>query len=376
MINQSELVKLIDRLDRYPVGLPDSPFIRQFFDKYLTEAEIEIASAFPHHEVTLEEICKIVNKEVSAVLPILESLADKGTVVDYKIEDKKHFWVLTPSIIGFVEFSLMKERTNVDQKDIAELIKKYESTLFHEVFGSKTQLTRVMLNMDVPTDSTVRPLSEIEEIVRKAGGGTVQQCYCRNKQELLGQKCEVIDDKEVCFTISKVGSDFLIRRGYGKWISADEIIERVRALGKKGLIHVTDNIRNDPSFICNCCHCCCGLLGGINEYHKQHAVNTSEYIISVDDNKCNNCGACTKKCQIHALSFKDKKLEVDFDNCLGCGACVQFCKKEALSLKVRKKKPFIPRNMTLLYLTLLKEKNKLLQFLSKLFVDRIKQLFR
>ena len=56
MINPEVLVKLIDRLDSYPVGLPDAPEIREFLNIFLTPDEAYLASIFPFKEVTAVEL--------------------------------------------------------------------------------------------------------------------------------------------------------------------------------------------------------------------------------------------------------------------------------------------------------------------------------
>ena len=55
---KSSLVPLIDRLNRYPVGLVDSGKLREILSILFSEDEAYIASRFPLQEATLEELAE------------------------------------------------------------------------------------------------------------------------------------------------------------------------------------------------------------------------------------------------------------------------------------------------------------------------------
>ena len=360
MIDQKVLVKLIDRLDAYPVGLPDSPEIREFFNIFLSPEEAYLASIFPFKEVTSKELAAKTGWEICKVEKLLNVMAEKGTVFDFKLKEGSVYWLLTPSVIGFIELALMKMRKDMPMNKLAGLLDDYESKyMYKEILGAKTPIARALVEFDVPVSSRIMTTAEIERLIRAAGGGAMQPCYCRHKKHLLGQTCKVAPHLETCFTIGKSGVDFLVRRGFGVKISADEMILRVRNLGKLGLIHVTDNIRDKPSFICNCCGCCCGLLAGITKNKIRHSVSPTGYILNVNSGLCSGCGLCAGKCQIGAITVKDKKARLDRLNCLGCGSCVKFCKKNALSLVKRENPCGIPGSGITKFLKIAREKGKL-----------------
>ncbi len=360
MINPEVLIKLIDRLDSYPVGLPDGAEIREFLNIFLTADEAYLASIFPFKEVSPAELAERSGWAPAKVETTLEAMAEKGTVVDFRLKEGAAYWLLTPSVVGFIEFSLMKVRKDLPMEKLAGLLEAYETgSLYKEVFGSKTPITRALPGLDVPVSSQIMTTAEIERLIRAAGGGSAQACYCRHKKHLLGKSCAIAPHLDTCFTIGRTGADFLVRRGFGVRISADEMIGRVRALGKLGLIHVTDNIRNKPSFICNCCGCCCGLLRGITEKKIPHAVAPTAYILKINGALCTGCGRCAAKCQIKAISIKGKKANVDAANCLGCGSCIKFCQSGALGLVTRGRPPKTPKNGTAKFLRIAYEKGKL-----------------
>ena len=144
---KSHLVPLIDRLNRYPVGLVDNEKLREILALLFSEEEAFIASCFPLSETTSEELAARTKIDVKGLRPKLEQMADKGLVVDTPCEDTT-YWMLMPGLIGFFEFTFMKRRTDIPLAEVAKLMREY----LHEVrpgqaeefFGSATQLTRAL----------------------------------------------------------------------------------------------------------------------------------------------------------------------------------------------------------------------------------------
>ena len=54
---KSSLVPLIDRLNRYPIGLIENAKLREILSLLFDEREAFVASRFPLMEATLEELC-------------------------------------------------------------------------------------------------------------------------------------------------------------------------------------------------------------------------------------------------------------------------------------------------------------------------------
>jgi len=65
-------------------------------------------------------------------------------------------------------------------------------------------------------------------------------------------------------------------------------------------------------------------------------VETLATVISRDDEKCFQCGACTGMCATGALSIKRPEMVVIFDpeKCSGCGLCVQVCPVRAMEMSL------------------------------------------
>lgn len=72
------------------------------------------------------------------------------------------------------------------------------------------------------------------------------------------------------------------------------------------------------------------------KFLEKYGVTITELatVISRDDDKCFQCGACTGVCPVDALSIDRPSMEVLFDpaKCTGCGQCVRICPVKAMQV--------------------------------------------
>ena len=173
-------------------------------------------------------------------------------------------------------------------------------------------------------------------IVKGARSHAVSYCYCRHKAEHLGERCDAPID--VCLSLD-AGAEYIINRGFGRAISGEEAMGVLEDAKKAGLVQIADNVLNKPTYICNCCGCCCGQLQSINQYDL-NGVNPSGFQPESDSEKCVGCSLCSKSCPVTAISMVAGRVggkrrnalrpKLDGDRCIGCGVCAAACRKEAM----------------------------------------------
>lgn len=384
--SKSSLVPLIDRLNKYPVGLVDSEKLRKILTLLFDHREAFVASCFPLEEATLAELSKRTRLSEEELLPVLERMADKGLVMDMPYGDKTYY-LLMPGLIGFFEFTFMKNRTDLPMKKIAELMQEYmhenpQTGMAKEFFGSSTQLTRSLVYEEqIPVTSEITTYESAREIIKQAGYGAIGMCYCRHKKEHLDQTCQKDAPMEgICISLG-AGAKFMVRRGFAEHKTTEELLAVLDRARELNLTHVTDNIRHKPSFICNCCSCCCELLAGVQAgYHN--GIAKTPFVAVIDETKCNGCGLCLKACNVHGIVRKDGDGEkrhparVLEGVCLGCGACVPACKRDALTLVERPERPLPPEKRKDLYFKLLKEKGRLRPYVMLKATKTLKGMFQ
>jgi NAD-dependent dihydropyrimidine dehydrogenase PreA subunit len=374
---KSSLVPLIDRLNKYPIGLVDSAKLRQILSLLFSEEEALVASRFPLEEATLPELAKRTGLPAGKLADILESMAEKGLVMDMPCEGTTYY-LLMPGLIGFFEFTFMKQRADLPLAELAKLMREYlEECQAPEFFGSKTQLTRSLVYAEhVPVTSSVTSYEDARQIITASGYGAVGLCYCRHKKEHEKKVCSKgAPIEEICISLGNAAR-FMVRRGFAQERTSDELLAVLARARSFNLTHITDNIRHKPSFICNCCHCCCELLAGVQMGYVDGIAKTG-FSVAIDSVRCNGCCLCVRACNVQALAVAsaERRAELKKELCLGCGACISACPQGSLTLVTLAKRPVPPHKRKDLFVKMLKEKGRFTPFLLLALSKKVRSFF-
>ena len=380
--SKSALTPLIDRLNRYPIGLVDSARLREILSLLFDDTESFVGSRFPLHEATLEELVERTELPPEHLQPVLERMADKGLVMDMPFAGTTYD-LLVPGLIGFMEFTFMRRRTDLPLAELARLMSEYlqengQAGQAGEFFGSRTSLTRALVyDEHIPVSSRITAYEDARRLIQEADFCAVTLCYCRHKKEHLGETCRKgAPVEEICMVLGE-GARFLVRRGFAQERDKASLLETLEYARSLGLTHVTDNVREQPSFICNCCRCCCELMAGVQLGFNEGIAKTP-FLAEIDPSCCNYCGVCLKTCNVKGIGLapaarqspKDARFAaVDTAVCLGCGACIPVCEQAAIHLVERVQRPKPPKSRGRLFGRILWEKGRLWPFV----LDRVKR---
>jgi NAD-dependent dihydropyrimidine dehydrogenase PreA subunit len=157
-------------------------------------------------------------------------------------------------------------------------------------------------------------------------------CICRKKKSLEGIPCKVTDRGETCLAVGSMAR--MARQGsIGREITRDEAIEIIEQNQKEGLVLQPSNSQK-AEFICSCCGCCCGMLRMQQSLPKPVDFWATNFYAAVDQDTCEGCGVCVKRCQVGAVNVSARKQPavVDRDRCIGCGICVPACPAQSINL--------------------------------------------
>lgn len=189
----------------------------------------------------------------------------------------------------------------------------------------------------------VLPLKECFEIVDIATPLAAMSCMCR-------RYTRGIEEDEKTFSCLGVGPGMFKwerwqerYRGGAVFMSPDEAKKWLTYWDKRGMVHILMTYRGQMGGICNCDYPVCMPIRHRLDYGIEHAVTKAEYVISIDDDLCNGCGNCIKRCQFGAirLDVTRRKANIDQMRCFGCGLCENGCPQSALSLIDRKSSPIL-----------------------------------
>lgn len=351
---------LAERLDKNPVGAPMNETLMRILHTMYTEREAAVASQFPPGFITLDKLAVATGLPKEQLAADLNNMADKGLVVDMP-RGERVLYSLSALVVGFFEYTFMRVTDKVPQPALAELFERYfkERDVAEAFFCADTKMFQAMAYESVMmTDLTSEVLDyeKASAMIKAAGKGALSMCYCRHQAQHRGTACDA-PVEDVCTSLG-AAADWLIRRGFARPAGVDELLRVLDRTEALGLVHIADNVRKNPAFICHCCGCCCMVLRGINE-HGLQSLHPSGFIASVDKDACIGCGLCAERCHVRALTAEiSAPVAVVADRCLGCGVCVKNCPQGALSLVRRTAIRVPPRDKLELMTTIAKENKK------------------
>jgi ferredoxin len=349
--------KLSERLNRFPQGAPPTELLFRILEVMFSPEEAELVSLLPIKPFNVRAAARVWKKTEAEAHRVLDQLASRGMMLDTEM-DGEQAYVMPPPMAGFFEFSMMRIGNNYDQKLLAELFYQYlnvEEDFIRELFaGGGTQVGRAFVNEAALTaENTVHVLDyeRASEVVRTASHIGVGACYCRHKMEHLGRACEAPMD--ICMTFNSTARS-LIKHGIARQVDAGEGHELLLTAIENNLVQFGENVREQVSFICNCCGCCCEAMLAAKRLAVLNPIATTNYLPEIEGEKCSGCGKCVEVCPVEAMGLvaagdpqkpKRKKARVNEELCLGCGVCVRQCRTPgAAKLKSRARRVITPVN--------------------------------
>lgn len=360
---KQEYRSLIKRLEKGQVALPEPRDPRawhgwkEILEILYTPEEAELASRLPTRPTSLGQLARRLGMTAEELAPRLDAMCDRGLVMDLvNPRTGRARYFLSPPVVGFFEFSLMRLHDSIPKKRMAEALEAYthfDDAFVREVFAGETVIGRALVHETALSDEPLPDVLDWERataIVSEAKAWAVAICYCRHKAEHLGRQCDAPMDN--CLSLN-AGAEFVARRKFGRAIERSEAMDIITKAREGGLVQIADNVLDRPTYICNCCGCCCGQLQAINEFDLP-AVNPSGFLACSDLDKCSGCSRCSRACPITAITMRGRRVTakrkndlepvVNEDRCIGCGVCVAACKKDAMRMVRRSDRSYVPKN--------------------------------
>jgi Pyruvate/2-oxoacid:ferredoxin oxidoreductase delta subunit len=211
------------------------------------------------------------------------------------------------------------------------------------VNGKAIRVIPVETSLDSP-EEFVLPSQTVEAIINKFDDIAVGHCFCRQRRNLLGDKCKTDAPVLNCFSFGK-SARHTSAQGFAKKVTREEALKILKEAEQAGLIHKAFHPGSRESHpetsICNCCKDCCDTLR-IWRDGTLPMINSTYHLSEIDIDACTGCGTCLEWCPTDAISLNENGVaQRDESACLGCGVCARFCPESAISLKSGLRKVFI-----------------------------------
>jgi len=377
--------RLREELDKLPIGYPrtekgtEIKILKRFF----SPLEAEIAT----HLSMLPEIFPIIylriklNKKSEAlsrlkrdeVKNILEELGQKGAIISKKML-KNRFTVFSKAMLAMGIYEFQAKKLTADF--VQDLDAYWDQEFGKDMWSTKINQLRVIpIEKSIKNRRDVKSYNEVRNLINKSSRNMgITRCVCRDGMDLKGNPCKVTNERENCFVFAGV-ADYYLEHGLARKISKEEVLKILDKCEQDGLVLQPGNSRK-LNFICTCCSCCCEVLRHLKHYNQPTEYYNSQFVASVNNNECIQCGQCERRCQMNAITMEENGwITINSDRCIGCGLCVSRCPTGAMTLIKNQNEVRPPWRLTSLNLKIYRKKfgffRYLLVWLKYLFLLKI-----
>ena len=212
-------------------------------------------------------------------------------------------------------------RDAVIQWQLQEFIDKWQPTV-----------QEIMRNPDVRVripNRDILLLDEALEMVEAATEHVVVPCDCR----AIVMACN--RPVEACIRLDN-GALRTLDHGMGRRLTKEECKQLVVDLDRAGLMHTGEKAWREAGSVfgfCSCCACDCYPFRAGIALDMQKQWPRSHYVAERDEDKCKQCGLCTRRCHFGAFYYEGTTVTFDAEKCWGCGLCATACPEAAIAMQ-------------------------------------------
>lgn len=350
---------LAQKLNTHAFGAPMRDEFLEILRMLFTPDEADLALHIGWRPETVERIAGKAGLASEPASALCESMANKGLVYAFEKRGQKRY-ALLPTAPGIFEYPLMiGNLPGVDMERLGKLwIAYYENGWGNELHGASINFARVLPSEDSIAETvTVMPFEEAAKYVDEAEHIGLSNCPCRTTKKSCDKPVDV------CLSFGHAAVHLAERNG-ARLIDQNEARAVLKRAEEAGLVHCSSNTLSKIDFICNCCPCCCGILGAASRLKDAASRPHSNFYSAIDADTCTACELCVDRCPMNAIAVNGVG-KVDTALCIGCGLCVSACSFDAIALQ-RKTESIPPADHFALVTQIVAEKGRAEAFKANL----------
>lgn len=184
------------------------------------------------------------------------------------------------------------------------------------------------------------PLEECERIFDATTSITSIPCICR--MHTPGKTAD-----EVCLLVTTQPVETVLTEGFKGYengpdlddfnkITKDEAMALLRRCEEQGLMHSVWTFQTPfTAAICNCNVESGCMAMRMTAGYGVKLMWRSEYVATLDAEKCTRCGRCAKVCPFGVIQATRAAVKLDERVCWGCGICRPHCRTNAITISER-----------------------------------------
>lgn len=255
-----------------------------------------------------EEAALACGKSVEDCSRLLWDLAVVGVCFVNRIDGIDKYWYDT-WIPGIMEMMVNNKENARKYPQIPESFEAYgrrRGPATAGIFPVGKGLMRVIpIEASIMAETRRASYEEVSKYLDENEVFSVSDCSCRTARELMGEGCGHLKE-DMCIQMGHA-AEYYVRTGRGRAIGREEAYEIIRRAEENGLMHQIPNTDGPGKThaICNCCGCSCLSLRTAEMFYNTDMVR-SNYVSSVDREKCVACGVCVENCPVGALKLGEK----------------------------------------------------------------------
>jgi len=314
-------------------GGMDIPEFYRVVKALFTPEEAEINNAMPRGAFTAEEMAGIMGRDEAEMGVKLKSMADKGLCISY-VKDGVRMFRAAPFVPGIFEFVFYRGSTTDRDKELAKYIYEYKEAWEARspiVFPYPTQRV-ITVDEKVETGNKVHTYDQVKTYIEKNDLIAVGRCYCRHAALLRGEDTHGMP-MDTCIFFGR-NAEFGIDCLGAKKVTQEEALKLLNECEEAGLVHQTQNVTDEISYLCNCDRWHCYAIKITLQQPYPSKMLNSGFEPRFDPDLCAACETCIDRCPAGALAMGDDDIpHVDLNRCFGCAVCATGCPEEAISME-------------------------------------------